>query len=121
MMRRTAADHHAAPASALTRLLEVETRLEGMLEAARLEAEKTVGDARARAAARTATLAAELAAAEAEVSATLDAESAARVLREQDLLSQVRSRYEAVDARAVEALAAWVFEQVLGSVGTEAA
>ncbi len=120
-MRRTAADHHAAPQSALARLLEVETRLEGMLEAARLEAEKTVSDARERAAARTGTLAAELAAAEAEVSATLDAESGARVLREQELLAQIRSRYEAVDVRAVEALAAWVFEQVLASVGAEAA
>jgi hypothetical protein len=120
-MRRTAADHHAAPESALARLLEVETRLEALLEQARLDAEKTLGEARERAAARTTTLAAELAAAEAEVSAALDAASGAQIRREQEALARIRSRYEAVDGRAVEALATWVFEQVLASAGTEAA
>jgi hypothetical protein len=118
-MRRTAARHHAAPESALARLLEVEGRLEAMLEGARLQAEATLSQARERAAARTGTLAAELAAAEAEIAATLDAESGARMLREQEALAHVRSRYEAVDQREVEALAVWVSEQVLGSAGAE--
>jgi len=117
-MRRTAAQH-AAPESALARLLEVETRLEAMLEEAHLAAEATLRDARARAASRSGALAAELAAAESEVASAVAAQIAAQVAREEAALTRTRSRYERVDDRSVEALAAWVFDQVLAAAGTE--
>ena len=117
-MGRTAGAPHAAPESALARLLEVETRLEAMLEEARALAEATVAAARDQAETRAGALAAELAAAEVEVSAALALEAAEQVAREHKALAEVRSRYEAVDDGGVEALASWVFEQVLASVGT---
>ena len=120
-MRRTAGAPHAAPESALARLLEVESRLEAMLEETRARAEATLQQARERAEARLGTLAAELAAAEAEVSSALDAEAAAQVAREQAALAEVRARYDAVDDAGVEALAAWVFDQVLATAGAGAA
>ena len=119
-MRRRAAGPEAAPESALARLLEVESRLETMLEEARREAESTVLDARERAATRAGTMDAEFAAADAELSAVLDAEALRRIVEEQTALARVRARYEQVDARAVEAHAAWVLEQVLASVRVEA-
>ena len=120
-MRRTAGAPHAAPESALARLLEVETRLEAMLEETRALAEATLQQARGRAKARLGTLAAELAEAEAALSTTLAAEAAAQVAREQAALARVRGRYDAVDDAGVEALAAWVFDQVLASAGSGAA
>jgi len=112
-MRRTSSPHHPAPESALARLLEVESRLEAMLERARVDAEATLGAAGARAEARGGTLVAELAAADAEVSATLAAEAEARVAEEQAMLAAARARYEAVDAIQLDALSTWVIDEVL--------
>lgn len=120
MMRRTAGVPPAAPESALARLLEVETRLEAMLEEARALADATLQLARNRAEERLGTLTAELAAAESEVAATLAAEAAEQIARERVALAQVRARYDAVDDAGIEALAAWVFDQVLGSAGAGA-
>jgi len=119
-MRRTPSGPDAAPESALARLLEVESRLEAMLDEARRQADVTLYEARVRAGARLGALAAELAAADAELSVALAAQAARRIAEEQEALARVRSRYDAVDARGVEALAAWVLEQVLESVGREA-
>ena len=116
-MRRTAGVPPAAPESALARLLEVETRLEAMLDETRTLADATLQQARDRAEARLGTLASELAAAESAVAATLASEAAAQVLRERAALAQVCARYDAVDDAGIEALAAWVFDQVLGSAG----
>ena len=112
-MRRTSPPPHPAPESALTRLLEVESRLEAMLGRARVDSERTIGAARERAEARTGTLVAELAAADAEVSVTLAAEAEARIAEEQALLAAARARYEAVDATQLDALSAWVIGEVL--------
>lgn len=119
-MRRTAAGSEAAPESALARLLEVESRLEAMLEEARQAAESTVREARGRAEAHAGTNEAEMAAADAELTALLSAEALRRIAEEQAALARVQSRYEQVDDRGVEAHAAWVLEQVLASVRTEA-
>jgi len=120
-MRRTAGAPHAAPESALARLLEVESRLEGLLEEARAAADAMLATAEARAGARLGTLAAELAAAEAEMSASLAAEATAQVAREQEALAAIRARYEAVDDGAIETLAAWVSAQVLDGTTADGA
>lgn len=120
-MRRLSSAPAAAPESALSRLLEVESRLEAMLEEARQHADTILRDARLRADARAGTLDAELAAADAELSATLAREAAARITEEQEALARIRARYEAIDARGLESLAAWVVDQVLAAAaGTEA-
>jgi hypothetical protein len=112
-MRRTSSPSNQAPDSALARLLEVESRLEGMLERARIEAESILAAAGERAEARAGTLVAELAAADAELSATLAAEAEARIAQERTLLAAVRARYEAVDAAQARILSAWVVDEVL--------
>lgn len=119
-MRRTSSAPHPAPESALARLLEVESRLEAMLERARTDAEATIGAARERAEARAGTLVAELAAADAEVSATLAAEAEARITQEQSLLAATRARYEVVDAIRAHALSAWVIDEVLRMAAEQA-
>ena len=119
-MRRTAAGPEAAPESALARLLEVESRLEAMLEEARVAAESTLRSARERAEARVGTNDAEMAAADAELSASLAAEALRRIEEEAAALARVRARYEQVDDRGIEAQAAWVLEQVLAFVRAEA-
>lgn len=119
-MRRTTAGPEAVPASALARLLEVESRLEAMLDEARQAAESTLREARGRAEARAGSTDAEMATADAELSASLAAEALRRIGEEQAALARVRARYEQVDGRGAEALAAWVLEQVLVSAGMEA-
>jgi hypothetical protein len=118
-MRRKTSPPEVAPESALARLLELESRLEAMLESARLQAETVVAEAGQRAAARASTLAVELAAAETELSAALAAEAEVRVGQERALLAAARGRYEAVDTAGLEALSAWVVEQVLQMAGEE--
>ena len=120
MMRRRVAGPEAAHESALARLLEVESRLEAMLEEARVAAESTLRAARGRAEAHAGTNDAEMAAADAELSASLAAEALRRIAEEQAALARVRARYEQVDAPGVEAHAAWVLEQVLASARMEA-
>src|SRR3990167_4681746 len=102
-MRRTPAAPTAAPESALSRLLEVETRLEAMLEEAHAQAEATLREARNRAAARGVALVAELATVDAELAVTLAAKATAQMAEQRDALTRVRSRYEVVDDRGVEA------------------
>lgn len=119
-MRRTSSPPHAAPDSALARLLDVEFRLEAMLERARADADAILEEARGRAEARAGAVAAEVAAADAGLSATLAAEASARIAEERKALARLHSRYEAVDEGGVEALAAWVVERVLESAGAEA-
>lgn len=116
MMRRTPAGAAPAPESALARLLEVESRLEAMLDEARQAADSALRAARERSEARAATIADELAAADAEMSASVAAEARRRIDEEQQALARIRARYEQVDDRDVEALAAWVIEQVLASI-----
>lgn len=118
-MRRTAAGSEAAPESALARLLEVESRLEVMLEEARQSADATLREARGRAATHAGSNEAEMAAADAKLSASLAAEALRRIEEEQAALARVRSRYEEVDDGGVESQAAWVLAQVLASVRTE--
>jgi hypothetical protein len=96
----------------------VETRLEAMLEEAHAQAEATLREARNRAAARGVALVAELATVDAELAVTLAAKATAQMAEQRDALTRVRSRYEVVDDRGVEALAAWVVEQVLQSTRT---
>ena len=117
-MRRTPAAPTAAPESALSRLLEVETRLEAMLEEAHAQAEATLREARNRAEARGVALAAELTTADAELSIALAAKAAAQMAEQREAIARVRARYESVDDRGVETLAVWVVEQVLQSTGT---
>ncbi len=117
-MRRTPAAPTVAPESALSRLLEVEARLEAMLEEAHAQGEATLAEARKRAEARGVALAAELAKVDGELSVTLAAEAAARMAEQRGAIARVRARYEAVDDRGVESLAAWVVERVLQSTGT---
>ena len=118
-MRRTPAAPTTAPESALSRLLEVETRLEAMLKEAHAQAEATLREARNRAEARGVALAAELATVDTELSVTLAAEAAAQMAEQREAIARVRSRYEAVDDRGVEALGGWVVEQVLQRMGTQ--
>jgi hypothetical protein len=120
-MRRMSSAPAAAPESALSRLLEVESRLEAMLEEARRDADMILRDARLRADARAGAMNAEIAAADTALSATLASEAAARITEEEEALARIRARYEAVDERGLESLAAWVVEQVLAAAaGTEA-
>jgi hypothetical protein len=98
----------------------VETRLEAMLEETHAQAEATLREARNLAEARGVSLVAELATADAELSGALAAKVAARMAEQREAIARVRARYEAVDDRGVEALAAWVVEQVLQSTGTQA-
>jgi hypothetical protein len=116
-MRRTPSQTDAAPESALARLLEVESRLEAMLEEARVDAEKIEARARREAEARVGRLATELAAADAELAATLAAESEAHIARERARLAGVRARYEAVDEERTAALSAWIVDEVLRLAG----
>ena len=112
-MRRTTSAPDAAPESALARLLEVESRLEAMLEEARVHADDIESEARERAGLRAGALEGELAAADTELSAALAAEAEARIARERALLAEARARYDAVDAAGLAAHADWVVEQVL--------
>ena len=95
-MRRSSSAPVPAPASALARLLEVESRLEAMLEEARTESAALLE-----------------AAADAELSARLTADAEARIAEEAAALAAVRARYEAVDAAAIERHARWLVQQVL--------
>ena len=74
-MRRTTSAPDAAPESALARLLEVESRLEAMLEEARVHADDIEAEAHERAGLRAGALEGELAAADAELSAALAADA----------------------------------------------
>ena len=112
-MRRTTSAPDAAPESALARLLEVESRLEAMLEEARVHADDIEAEARERAGLRVGAQEGELAAADTELSAALAAEAEARIARERALLAEARARYDAVDAAGLAAHADWVVEQVL--------
>ena len=112
-MRRTTSAPDAAPESALARLLEVGSRLEAMLEGARVHAAEIEAEARGRAGLRAGALEAELAAADTELSAALAAEADARIARDRALLGEARARYEAMDAASLAAHADWVVEQVL--------
>ncbi len=120
-MRRTSSGAAGARVSALARLLEVETRLEDALEQARRDADAVREAARARAAARQGALAAELAAADAELSATLARDADAQIASERAELARRSARYEALDDRAVEALAEWVAGEALAGEGPEGA
>jgi hypothetical protein len=113
-MRRTSSPPDTAPQSALARLLEVESRLEAMLDEARLESEATLKDAEERADLRTKSLATELAAADAELSARLTANVERRIAEEEAVLAAARARYEAIGDAAIEAHARWIVAQVLG-------
>lgn len=119
-MRRTPAAPTAAPESALSRLLEVETRLEAMLEEAHAQVDVTLAEAQNRAEALGVALAAELAAADVELSVALAAEAATRMAEQRETIARVRARYEALDDRGVESLAAWIVERVLQSMETPA-
>jgi hypothetical protein len=116
-MRRTPPPPDTAPESALARLLEVESRLEAMLEEARADAGRIEARARQQAEARAGRLAADLAAADAELTARLAVESEARIAREQAHLAGVRARYEAVDDARATALSAWLVDEVLRMAG----
>ena len=91
----------------------MESRLEAMLDAVRVEAEARVRDAERQAREREEGLVAEFAAAEQEMSVRLAAESAAQVAAESARLDARRARYERVDADEAHALAEWVVEEVL--------
>ncbi len=102
-----------APESALARLLEVESRLEAMLEGVRLDADAQVRAAEDDAKARVAQLDAELAAAEAALAAALEAKAEAQIAEERTGLEAARARYESVTDDEAEALAVWVVDAVL--------
>lgn len=119
-MRRTPAATTAAPESALSRLLEVEARLEAMLEEAHAQMEATLREARNQAEAREVALAAELVTTDTELSEAFSAKVAGQVAEQREAIARVRTQYDAVDDRGVETLSTWVVEQVLQSVGTQA-
>ncbi len=112
-MRRRSLPPDPAPRSALARLLEVESRLEAMLEEARTDSAAASRSAAEQAELRHGSLTAELAAADAELSARLTADAEARIAEEAAALAAVRARYEAVDAAAIERHARWLVQQVL--------
>lgn len=118
-MRRTPAATTAAPESALSRLLEVETRLEAMLEAAHAHVEATLREARNQVEARGVALADELVTMDAELSEAFAAKVASQVAEQREAIARVRTRYDAVDDRGVETFSTWVVERVLQSVGTQ--
>lgn len=112
-MRRRPRTPDQAPDSALARLLEVESRLEAMLDAVRVETDARVRDAEDLARAREDGLAAELAAAEQELAAAVAAESEARIVGERSRLDARRALYDGVDEGQARALAARVVDDVL--------
>ena len=118
-MRRRQTSSDQAPESALARLLEVETRLEAMLEEVRTDAEAMVAAATARAEGVAESLGAELAAAEADLAADLEAEAATRVARACAEFEAGRAAIARVDEKGIDALAAWVVEAVLAEAGRE--
>ena len=120
-MRRTTSAPDPAPRSALTRLLDVESRLEAMLAQARLDAEEVLQRGKARAEARASSLAVELASADAELSARLTMETEARIAEEEAALAARRHRYETVGSADLQDHAAWVVEEVLRIAGEESA
>ncbi|HMU62052.1 MAG TPA: hypothetical protein PKA66_09725 [Gemmatimonadales bacterium] len=112
-MRRSSSAPGSAQQSALARLLEVESRLEAMLEEARAESAALLEGAAQRAERRHDSLAAELAAADAELSARLAVDAETRIAEEEAELAAVRARYEAVDEAAAAEHARWLVERVL--------
>ncbi len=112
-MRRTSSPPDLAPRSALARLLEVEFRLEAMLEEARLESEAILKTAREQAELRHGSLAAEIAAADTELAVRLTAEAESRIAEEEAVVAAVRARYECVDEAALAAHARWIAGRVL--------
>jgi hypothetical protein len=119
-MRRSSSAPDSAHQSALARLLEVETRLEAMLEEARAESAAMLDLATERAERRRDSLAAELAAADAELSARLAVDARRRIAEEEAALAAVRARYESVNEAAAAEHARWLVDQVL-RIATEAA
>jgi hypothetical protein len=103
-------------ASALTRLLEAEVRLEAMLEETRRLAAASVAEAEARATALSRAVEDEVAEAEAS-SARLLSEAASARFRELALGQEADlARLDRNGSARVDALATWVSEQVLAAI-----
>ena len=106
----------AVPASALTRLLEVESRLDAMLEEARLRAAMLVGTAEAEATVAAADVDRELAEAEARAAGRCTEASAERLRTLAQEREAVSVRLSRCRSDRVETLAAWAAEQVIAAV-----